>query len=104
MRNLILIALTAIMALFVACGPKEDPLVEVTSVSLSQTTLSIAKGGTTTLTATVGPHNATDKTVQLQLFCRHCGQGYCERDSGRNSHNHRDSERQDGDMRGHGDT
>ena len=63
MRNLILIALTAIMALFVACGPKEDPLVEVTAVSLSQTTLSIAKGGTTTLTATVGPHNATDKTV-----------------------------------------
>ncbi len=63
MRKLILLALMAITALFVSCGPKEDPIVEVTSVSLSQTTLSIARGGTTTLTATVGPHNATDKTV-----------------------------------------
>lgn len=58
-----LLAFAAIAVILVSCGPKEDPLVEVTGVSLSQTTLSIAKGGTTTLTATVGPHNATDKTV-----------------------------------------
>ena len=63
MKKSVMIALTAIAAILVACGPKEDPIVEVTSVSLSQTTLSIARGGTTTLTATVGPHNATDKTV-----------------------------------------
>ena len=63
MKKRVIVALAAIAAILVACGPKEDPIVEVTSVSLSQTTLSIAKGGTTTLNATVGPHNATDKTV-----------------------------------------
>ncbi|MBR3440147.1 MAG: Ig-like domain-containing protein [Bacteroidales bacterium] len=63
MKKSVIVALAAIAAILVACGPKEDPIVEVTSVSLSQTTLSIARGGTTTLTATVGPHNATDKTV-----------------------------------------
>ena len=56
-------AFVALAAILASCGPKEEPLVEVTSVSLSQTTLSIAKGGTTSLTATISPSNATNKTV-----------------------------------------
>lgn len=43
--------------------PKEDPKVEVTQVTLNQTTASLEAGGTVTLTATVSPANATDKTV-----------------------------------------
>ncbi len=38
-------------------------VVAVTSVSLNKTTLSLTKGKTETLTATVKPDNATDKTV-----------------------------------------
>lgn len=49
--------------LLVACGPKEDPIIEVASVSLSQSSVSIARGGSTNLTATVSPSNATNKTV-----------------------------------------
>ncbi|MBO4231131.1 MAG: Ig domain-containing protein, partial [Bacteroidales bacterium] len=56
-------AFVALAAILASCGPKEEPLVEVTSVSLSQTTLSIAKGGTTSLTANISPSNATNKTV-----------------------------------------
>ncbi len=69
MRNLILIALTAIMALFVACGPKEDPIeptpanVPVSGVTLNQQTIALNVGATGSLTATVNPANATDKTV-----------------------------------------
>ena len=37
--------------------------VAVTSVSLNQTSVSLQKGSTATLTATVSPSNATDKTV-----------------------------------------
>ena len=43
--------------------PKEDSKVEVTQVTLNQTTASLVVGGTVTLTATVSPANATDKTV-----------------------------------------
>ena len=41
----------------------EDPLVAVTSIELDQTTLSLEEGKSATLTATVKPDNATDKTV-----------------------------------------
>ena len=61
MKKCFLIALAAIAACLVAC--QEEPLVEVSSVSLSQSSVSIARGGSTNLTATVSPSNATDKTV-----------------------------------------
>ena len=37
--------------------------VEVTSITLNKTSLTLAKNGTETLTATIAPSNATDKTV-----------------------------------------
>ena len=43
--------------------PKPDEKVEVTSVSLSETSISLEEGDTFTLTATVLPANADDKTV-----------------------------------------
>ena len=46
--------------LMVACGPKEDPVVAVTGVSLSQTSVSLDVGGSISLTATVSPSDATD--------------------------------------------
>lgn len=45
---------------------KEQPkpsTVEVTSITLNKTNVTLEKGKTTTLTATVNPSNATDKTV-----------------------------------------
>ncbi|MBR5175939.1 MAG: Ig domain-containing protein, partial [Bacteroidales bacterium] len=69
MRISALAALAAITTLFVACGPKEEPIeptpakVEVTSVTLNQATLALETGQTSSLTATVQPSNATDKTV-----------------------------------------
>ena len=47
----------------VACGPKENPVVAVTGISLSQTSVSLEVGGSVSLTATVSPSDATDKTV-----------------------------------------
>ena len=41
----------------------DQPVVPVTSVALDKTSLDLTKGGTATLTATVAPDNATDKTV-----------------------------------------
>ena len=64
-----LCALSAAAMLFVGCTPKEDPepeqpkTIQVTSVTLSQNTLDILVGRVVTLTATVAPANATDKTV-----------------------------------------
>ncbi len=43
--------------------PVYGDLISVTNVSLSQTALSLEVGNTATLTATVNPDNATDKTV-----------------------------------------
>ena len=63
MKKAYLLILTTLALLLAACGPKEDPIVEVSSVSMSQSTLSIAKGGSANLTATVNPSTATDKTV-----------------------------------------
>lgn len=44
-------------------GPGEDD-VEITSVTLNHTTLEVAENGTETLTATIEPANATDKTLE----------------------------------------
>ena len=57
--------LMALMALLVACAVSacEDPVVEVSSVSVSPTSANLEVGGTVSLTATVSPSNATDKTV-----------------------------------------
>lgn len=41
----------------------EEPVVEVESISLNKTTMELTVGGEETLTATVSPDNATDKTV-----------------------------------------
>ena len=49
--------------LMVSCGPQEDPEISVASVSISQSSVSIRPGGTVSLTATVNPSNATNKTV-----------------------------------------
>ena len=64
MKNHIPFTLAALIiaGLFTACDPTEE-VVEVSGVSLDQTSLSIARGGTANLTATVSPSNATDKTV-----------------------------------------
>ena len=47
----------------VACGPKDDPVIAVTGITLSQTSISLEVGGKVSLTATVSPSDATDKTV-----------------------------------------
>ena len=50
-------------SLIAACGPKEDPVIAVTGVSLDQSSLTLDIGGTANLTATVSPSNATNKAV-----------------------------------------
>ena len=68
---LLLSALT-VLGTLVACSPKEDPIntdkpsgktVEVSGVSLDNSTLSLAIGESVSLTANVTPANATDKTA-----------------------------------------
>ena len=68
MRKLLSVGLSVFAAVFmvsflVSCGPAEDPEVKVTSVSLSQSSLSLEIGATESLTATVTPSDATNKTV-----------------------------------------
>ena len=69
MKKTYLLILTTLAFLIAACGPKEDPIdptptnVEVSGVTLSQPTLALETGKTGTLTATVQPSNATNKTV-----------------------------------------
>lgn len=46
-----------------SCKDDEDEILTVTGVSLNQSTLSLAVGGESTLTATVSPANATNATV-----------------------------------------
>ncbi len=41
----------------------EEPVVEVETISLNKTTMELTVGGEGTLTATVSPDNATDKTI-----------------------------------------
>ena len=70
------VVLTALSLLFMisllmgvsACGGNDNPpaIIEVTSVSLSQSELSLEIGESETLTATLSPDNATDKSVTWQ--------------------------------------
>ena len=62
------LAITATMisaGMFIGCDKKEPTpkTVAVTGVSLSKTSLSLVEGGSETLTATVSPDNATNKSV-----------------------------------------
>ena len=71
--RLIAVALTALTAFtFISCekedNKKEEPpvvdeTVAVTGITLDKTTLSLKEGDQATLTATVAPENATDKTI-----------------------------------------
>ena len=58
----VLAAVAAIGAM-AACGPQEDPVIAVSGITLSQSSVSIEEGATVSLTANVSPSNATDKTV-----------------------------------------
>jgi uncharacterized protein YjdB len=60
---MVMLAAMAFIGAMAACGPKEDPVVAVTGISLNQSSVSLEVGGTVSLTATVSPSNATDKTV-----------------------------------------
>ena len=57
------LTIPAVILLSLSCGSKQDPTVAVTSVTLSQTSLALVEGDTQTLTATVNPSDATEKTV-----------------------------------------
>ena len=59
----ILPCLLLCFALIASCGPKEDPVIAVTGISLDQSSLTLDIGGTANLTATVSPSNATNKAV-----------------------------------------
>ena len=64
-----LCALSLAVLSFAGCGSKEEPVpakpsrIEVSGVSLDQTSLTLTVGGTASLAATVSPADATDKTV-----------------------------------------
>ena len=53
----------ALLSALFSCKPSEPEVIPVASVSLSATSLTLKEGDTHTLTATVSPGNATDKTV-----------------------------------------
>ncbi|MBO7480149.1 MAG: leucine-rich repeat protein [Bacteroidales bacterium] len=59
--SLIMAVLT--LGFVIGCTPPDDPVVAVSSVSLNQTSITLAVGGTVSLSATVSPSNATDKEV-----------------------------------------
>ena len=69
----VLCALPLVALLLTGCTPQEEPVnpggnggnttVAVSEVTLDQTSITLTAGGTATLTATVSPSNATDKTV-----------------------------------------
>ena len=52
------------IAVVASCGPKEDPDVAVTGVSLNMTEVTLHIGESSQLVARVSPYNATDKTVK----------------------------------------
>ena len=61
-----LMAAFALMFGIVSCNPNADEMektVKVTGITLNKTELTLTAGGKETLTATVKPDNATDKTV-----------------------------------------
>ena len=57
------LAAVALIGAMAACGPKEDPVVAVTGITLNPSSVSLEVGGTVSLSATVTPSNATDKSV-----------------------------------------
>lgn len=59
------LSVAAALLLVLSCGEsnKQEPQVDVVSVSLNQTSLSLTEGESSTLTATVNPSNATNKVV-----------------------------------------
>ena len=57
------LAVLSLIGLALSCGPTVDPVVEVTDLSLNQYSVTLEVGGTVSLSATVTPYNATDKTV-----------------------------------------
>ena len=57
------LTIPAVILLLFSCGSKQDPTVAVTSVALSSSSLSLVEGESQTLTATVNPADATEKTV-----------------------------------------
>jgi formylglycine-generating enzyme required for sulfatase activity len=62
MANLLLTA--AFAAVFASCGKDEPKTIEVTNVAFDRTTLTLVVGGSETLTATVTPADAADKTLK----------------------------------------
>ena len=58
-----IIWIVLITAIFVINGCAKDEQVDVTEMTLSKTTLTLGVGGSETLTATVLPDNATNKTI-----------------------------------------
>ena len=58
----LVLGLALLFALF-SCTPSEPETIPVDSVTLNATSLTLKEGDTHTLTATVSPGNATDKTV-----------------------------------------
>jgi len=61
-KNLLKITVLAILLLIVAIGCNKD--VSVTGVTLNKDNITLTVGATETLTATVLPHDATDKSVK----------------------------------------
>ncbi len=61
--GILLAAIMAAATVFLAAGCDEDETVAATGVTLSKTELSLTVGESFTLTATVTPDNATDKSV-----------------------------------------
>ena len=57
------LATLAVIGAMASCGPTVDPVVAVTGISLNQGSVSLEVGGSVSLTATVSPSDATDKTV-----------------------------------------
>ena len=56
--------LSAMALLFaVGCGEKEPPVISVSSVSLSKTSITIKEGSSESLSATVSPSDAQNKAV-----------------------------------------
>lgn len=50
-------------AIIISCGPQEEPSIPVTGVSISKTSLDLVEDESETLTATVTPADATNKSV-----------------------------------------
>lgn len=59
--------LTALKAEWSDSGSDTPIVIPVSAISLNKATLSLTEGGSDTLTATVSPNNATDKTVSWDI-------------------------------------